>query len=62
MDVSVEEQNAASIALKKYRRIKTIVNKAEKTADICDVMINVIIYDAKMHRLKEYYSSNEIKL
>jgi len=52
----------ASKALKKYRRVKTIINKALETADICELQINVLVYDPKLHRFKEIYTNSDMKL
>ena len=57
-----QELDPSKKALKKYRRLRTIVNKADETANGCDVMINVIVYDPKMHRLREHYSAPEVRL
>ena len=54
--------NAASKAIKRYRRLKTILNKAVEAADICGLHLNVLIYDPKLHRFKENYTSTLIKL
>lgn len=56
------EQHPAQTSVKKYRRIKTIVKKAVDTADLCGVNMNIIIYDDKFHRLREFYTSATIKL
>ena len=48
--------------MKRYRRIKTIINKALDTADVCGVEFNIIVYDPKLHRLKEHFTSNNVKL
>lgn len=60
--MQIEENNAASKAIKRYRRVKTIGNKAVDTADICGLQINILIYDPKLHRFKEIYTSKSVKL
>lgn len=58
-----KEVNAASIlAVQRYRRVKTIVNKAVDVAEKFGLHLNIIVYDPKFHRLKESYTSSEIKL
>ena len=32
------------------------------TADLCGVKMNIIIYDEKFHRLREFYTSSDVKL
>ena len=32
-------------AVQRYRRVKTIINKAVETADLCGLKINVLVYD-----------------
>ena len=49
-------------ALKRYRRVRTIVNKAIETADLCGLQINVLVYDPRLHRFKEIYSDSRVKL
>ena len=49
-------------ALKRYRRVKTIVNKAIETADLCGLQVNVLVYDPKLHRFKEIYTAKQVKL
>ena len=61
-DVQCEENSAASKAIKRYRRIRTIGNKAVDTADICGLQINILIYDPKLHRFKEIYTSKNVRL
>ena len=60
--VQDDEINAASKAIKRYRRVKTIANKAVETADICGLLISILVYDPKLHRCKEIYTSRSIKL
>ena len=38
-------------ATKKYRRLKTIVNKVSEFAKICNVKLSVLIFDPKPHKL-----------
>lgn len=57
-----EDLNAANKAMKRYRRIKTILNKAVEAADICGLHLNVLVYDPKFHRLRENFTSHLIKL
>ena len=46
----------------RYKRMKTIISKARETAMNCGLKINIIIYDEKFHRLKENYTSIDVKL
>ena len=64
MPVKIDKntENPAQTSVKKYRRIKTIVKKAVDTADLCGVNMNIIIYDDKFHRLREFYTSSAVKL
>ena len=48
--------------MKRYRRLKTILNKAVETADSCGLHLNVLVYDPKFHRFKENYTSTLVKL
>ena len=48
--------------VQKYKRVKTIINKAVETADLCDIKLSVIVYDKKFHRLREFYTDNEVRL
>jgi len=48
--------------VQRYKRVKTIVNKAVETANLCGIKLNVIVYDEKFHRLKEFYTDNEVRL
>lgn len=57
-----DELNAAAKAMKRYRRLKTILNKAVETADICGLHFNVLIYDPKHHKFRENYTADLIKL
>ena len=55
--------NAASIlAVQRYRRVKTIVNKAVDVADKFGLHLNILVYDPKYHRFRENYTSSKIKL
>lgn len=57
------KDNQASIkAVQRYRRVKTIVNKAVETADICGLHLNILVYDPHFHRFKEHYTSTDVKL
>lgn len=58
----VKEELATTKALKRYRRIKTIINKALETDDKCGVHFNIVIYDPKAHKLREHYTSSNLKL
>ena len=60
--MQLEEHSAATKAIKRYRRVKTIGNKAVDTADTCGLEINILIYDPKLHRFKEMYTSENVKL
>ena len=57
-----DELNAAAKAMKRYRRLKTILNKAVETANICGLYFNVLIYDPKNHKFRENYTAELIKL
>ena len=55
--------NQSSIkAVQRYRRVKTIVNKALETADLCGLKLNILVYDPQYHRLKEHYTAPDVKL
>ena len=57
-----EDENSVSKAMKRYRRIKTIINKAVELADLCNLQVNVLIHDPKINRFKEHYTTPDIKL
>ena len=48
-------------ATKKYRRLKTIVGKVSELSKISNVKLSVLIYDSKMHKLKEIYTDPFMK-
>lgn len=57
------KENASNIkAVQKYRRVKTIVNKAVEVGKILGLKLNVLVYDSHFHRLRENYTAPEIKL
>ena len=49
-------------AVQKYRRVKTIVNKAVEVGKLLGLKLNILVYDAHFHRFKEHYTAPEIKL
>ena len=57
-----KKDNSAGKAVQRYRRVKTIVRKAVETADICGLQLNVLVYDPKMSRFREFYTADEMKL
>ena len=57
-----KKDNSAGKAVQRYRRVKTIVRKAVETADICGLQLNVLVYDPKMSRFREFYTDVGMKL
>ena len=49
-------------ATQKYRRLRTIISKAAVTAKLCNIKLNVVTYDQKLHRLTERYTHDDIKV
>ena len=49
-------------AVKKHRRQKTLAKKICELASIRDCKINLIIYDAKVHKVEEFYTHQDVDL
>ena len=59
---SFELKEQRKKATQKYRRLRTIISKAVETAKLCNIKLNVVTYDPKLHRLKERYTHDDIKI
>ena len=59
---AIKDNQASIKAVQRYRRVKTIVNKAVETADLCGLKLNILVYDPHFHRFKEHYTAPEVKL
>ena len=60
---AVDEQRMRQQAYsQKYRLVTTIASKAVEAAQKCGIKINVVTYDQQLHKIKEYYTHDDLKL
>ena len=54
--------NKKGLAVRKYRRQKTMIKKMLEFAEIRGQKVNMIMYDPKMHKIEEVYTHQEFNL
>ena len=53
--------NRKQMATKKYRRIRTIVNKIQETSLKCNLQMVFYVWEPEKARLREIYTHNHFK-
>ena len=56
-----ESKQQAYQAVKKYRRLRTIVKKVQELADLRDLKISLLIYNPRQHKIEEIYTDKCVK-